>query len=941
MKRRRKFSEWLLERLYSIIDEVIAGLIIISFGYVAGVLAGFWPSISLSWLGGVSLTLIVAVALVVALTTGGLVFWWRRHRKKVKLIQPAVIVPKEFVGREEEIARFQEMLQGKTAERIMSIHGAPGIGKSWLVNRLAKECQEVGVAWATIDFREAAYDPLTLLDAIQRQLGEERFVSFSSKLQEYVEFRAQQQREYLSLDDISERMLLQKKEDETVDEFLKCLAQLAKEKRVALLFDTFEEVEGAKLANFLQKRLLVELRDGSLPNLTTVVAGWNKLAWRDGWEGIISSHELKYFSVEEIKRRLAMEIGVDAEVVERELAAAVLEYTRGHPLGVGLAATLIAESVKRGEQVSKEMFPALKGEFEERMRTELLMKRVWERLDKDVAEVVWLCAVPRWFDAGMIRALKGREDSSQALLDRITEYRSFVKPHSPRGYEYHEIVRQLLLDKWRRDDPDRYWELNEQAAEFYEAGLEKIERIGGRFNEKWKRFTLERVYHRVQIGEAASFTEEFEKSARWYEHDFCRVLIQDAENYRFISAKDKYQLLYCKGQEYCYYNEFDKAEAVYQELLIDKELLKDLFMKYRILYELGRVRFWQGRFQEANRLLRQSLDGFSKIDYGHGIIRALQYLGGNSEALGRLTQAATYHEQASRRLQQILDSATGEEEFVKYTCGEFEYTCGEINRLRDEFDKALESFQNSLSRRELLDSAYDIAITKYRIAMIWYEKGFIDKAIDYYSQSSLVYEKSRDSYRKGRILFRMGAAYEAKMVWDRAMKSYVDALQAAKDGQDTYNVVRSAVAICNVHYFQGGFAKIPSYAEEAERLAQRYSYWDQLAQLRVTQGHILFDEEKNEEAFAKCVEAMTYALRYNRYLLDKVADRIIAKCRERGELGKEMLERLSEFWQTGTLDGLPLLEAEREGREREKGDGRPQVRVVERLRQAMETPADA
>jgi len=74
---------------------------------------------------------------------------------------------------------------------------------------------------------------------------------------------------------------------------------------------------------------------------------------------------------------------------------------------------------------------------------------------------------------------------------------------------------------------------------------------------------------------------------------------------------------------------------------------------------------------------------------------------------------------------------------------------------------------------------------------------------------------------------------------------------------------------------------------------------------------------------------------HNRYLLDEVANQIIVKCRERGEQGKEILEGLIEYWESGTLEGKRSVELEEEGRRREVGDGKPQVRVRQRLERAL------
>ncbi|MGA9351160.1 MAG: hypothetical protein WBW48_20470, partial [Anaerolineae bacterium] len=101
-------------------------------------------------------------------------------------------------------------------------------------------------------------------------------------------------------------------------------------------------------------------------------------------------------------------------------------------------------------------------------------------------------------------------------------------------------------------------------------------------------------------------------------------------------------------------------------------------------------------------------------------------------------------------------------------------------------------------------------------------------------------------------------------------------------------------------------------------------------------------------------QAMVYALRYNRFLLDEVLSGrpqgsplrpIIPYCLARDEEGRRMLIALHDWWKAGVNDigtprpdtispipeGISLLEAERIAREREPGDGSPQKSVVEQI----------
>ena len=86
----------------------------------------------------------------------------------------------------------------------------------------------------------------------------------------------------------------------------------------------------------------------------------------------------------------------------------------------------------------------------------------------DVADAVRVCALPAWFDAGLLALLADQDEGQAAArLDHVAAF-SFVLPREAGGYVYHEATRARLLDWWREPDNfQRFAALNDRLARPY------------------------------------------------------------------------------------------------------------------------------------------------------------------------------------------------------------------------------------------------------------------------------------------------------------------------------------------------------------------------------------------------------------------------------------------------------------------------------------------
>jgi tetratricopeptide (TPR) repeat protein len=220
------------------------------------------------------------------------------------------------------------------------------------------------------------------------------------------------------------------------------------------------------------------------------------------------------------------------------------------------------------------------------------------------------------------------------------------------------------------------------------------------------------------------------------------------------------------------------------------------------------------------------------------------------------------------------------------------------------------------------------------------------------------------------VLGRLGELYEVGYNdWSSAESYYRQSLDLRWTNR-LYFISAALTGLVRVKHAQGDYAAIPPLLAEAEQLSQQYEYNDHLASLRLTQGHIgwegqtfevsgnLEDLDAFDIALRYYQQALIYALRYNRFLLDEVLSGrpqgtplwpIVPACLARGVEGRRMLAALRDWWQTGVNDigaprpdtispipeGIPLLEAERTAREREPGDGSRQKTVMEQLGAAL------
>jgi ATP/maltotriose-dependent transcriptional regulator MalT len=400
---------------------------------------------------------------------------------------------------------------------------------------------------------------------------------------------------------------------------------------------------------------------------------------------------------------------------------------------------------------------------------------------------------------------------------------------------------------------------------------------------------------------------EYEKKSLQYFKD-C------SDQYGLITSYAKIKLLHAGRGEW---KEMIETHRVGFQLAL--ELNPHSFSRADFMSSAAWAWAWIGRLAEAERDVRDGLQIVLDLGVPHLIWRCHLYLGLILAMQNRFDEGVQYLSEAQEKAKSF-----GEKYLQNVSdCQGF---WGVLLIKQGKWNDAKEKLSDCLVIRKKLQISPNISE-----ALIW--QGQLDEAQHNWGDASQLYNQSLDTRQFGRRNFEVSAL----------------------------------TGLIRVKHAQGDIAAIPPLLAEAEQLAQQYEYNDHLASLRLTQGHLRTETSEVSQtsevwmsmnALDYYKQAMIYALRYNRFLLDELLSGrpqgtplrpIIPYCLKRGEEGKKILSALHDWWKTGVNDvgtprpdtispipeGIPLLEAEKIAREREPGDGSMQRSVVEQIETAI------
>jgi len=438
-----------------------------------------------------------------------------------------------FVGREQQLELFRQNLRRSLDSEdyyfIFSVHGQGGVGKTTLLNkyrglakeadtltaytneetksipevlaRFAQQLKEQDTELTEFDKRYKVYlqekkrleaDPEApkgawklggrIVARSSKTLAKE-FIPGSGLLLDGLDADAigDQMGEWASfvkkrLTNKDEVQLLLQPIETLTPLFLKGLEKHAKNHRICLCFDTYEETY-LYLDEWL--RHLLEGQYGDAPeNLLFVIAGREPLnpnAWSD-YGDFIATIPLEAFSELEAKTYLEQKGITDEAVVD-----SILGLSGRLPV---LLATLAEAAKNATVDLTDPCATAV----------ERFLKWIDDPVQRDLA---LYAALPRKLNQDIIQCLLPEGADAKALFQWLST-QPFVQKHQEGYWVYHGVVRELMLRHQFQLSRDTWTALHNRLANLNDARAEQlsiVDREEQFSNEEWLAYALERTYH--------------------------------------------------------------------------------------------------------------------------------------------------------------------------------------------------------------------------------------------------------------------------------------------------------------------------------------------------------------------------------------------------------------------------------------------------------------
>jgi tetratricopeptide (TPR) repeat protein len=258
------------------------------------------------------------------------------------------------------------------------------------------------------------------------------------------------------------------------------------------------------------------------------------------------------------------------------------------------------------------------------------------------AEVMRACAVPRWFDLGVLAVLRERGDGNERVLELLRGY-SFVRPLGAGRYAYQDEVRAALLEQWRSERPDQLRALNGRlAAHFASRAAPPIAEqqspsetpIAVRPVSDRALWQRESIYHQLMLEPRAGMEllrGEFDQAEASSRLADCEALLQTAQEAP-IAASDRLWLRYLHARLDRLALRLEPATRQLGDILATADLDPALAAGAR--KTLGEALAETGQWVGATAMYRRSLEYFEQTGDRPKAAEVMLLLGQAYEGLG-------------------------------------------------------------------------------------------------------------------------------------------------------------------------------------------------------------------------------------------------------------------------------------------------------------------
>ena len=790
-------------------------------------------------------------------------------------------------------------------------------------------------------------------------------------------------------------------------DFLEDLAKAAEKKRIVLLLNTYEQMSALE-------DWVGEVAQKIHPNGLMVIAGRKLPDWNRVWSGWMMNAQVEELKpmTEDIMRQLIRRYYATMRGGEPDPAQveAIIKFARGLPMVVTSAvqlwvkygvedfqsvkAEIVANLVDRlMEGVPSNLIPALEAAAVVRWFDQPILRAVMKQEDvRDVYNELRRFPFVRSRSEGLTL-----HDSVREMMDenlRVQDSERHVELHERAavyfekrlekvaGEEAERLGLERLYHRVRADEEigtKLFQEIAEEMVRYrllskLQTLLTDINTYGLRSenNRSWVTFNHARLLHfQARTKEAEelyrTLTENENVEPKLRAYSLCNLgrilsrwerlggrgmpdyVIQILEQSLSLVPLDLNltDSLLCSARVLEYVGDWDRASS-----LIDKaaEYFETHVDNYGLLHTLDDKRrhcYLRGDWKQMLAVRRAGQTLLSQ-EPDHLSFRATVF---GNWALGFVYAGRCYETELDLRESILIHKQLGDTNLIINHLRFLGLTLG----LQGKYDEGLNLLIESIELSTNLGTDYrlGLASAKGYLGKMLARQGKLNLAEQAALQCLAIKREFNDNIELVWVLDALAEIKEILGSHDQAEEHFRESLRLRKVGRHYFEST-ALTGLVRVKYAQGDIAAIRPLLVEAEQLAQQYEYNDHLASLRLTQGHLAWENGNQDETLGFYQHAIIYALRYNRFLLDELLSGrpqgtplrpIIPYCLEHGEEGKKILLVLRDWWKTGVNDigtprpdtispipeGISLLEAEKIAREREPGDGAVQNSVVEQL----------